>query len=227
MRTLVIASLCCCAVYGELRPIPIAQSVAEGLSDPAASGWNAIPAVPVALQRTPLLFPTDQPASLDIPSVEVRAVRQVDKTFVRLEWQDKSRETTGFAKAERAWQGEHLVKQSGATDRFSDACAVMIPVNPADPVFPSLQMGDAAHPVRIYFWDSSRGASLMEATGRETTHRTGKTFPAQGNWAAGKWSAVLELPSMPEGAPIAVAVWNGQQQDRDGRKYFSIWHRMQ
>ena len=50
--------------------------------------------------------------------------------FVRLEWADKSHDTTVLPRAERAWQGDHLVTQSAGTDRFSDACALMIPAKP-------------------------------------------------------------------------------------------------
>jgi len=227
MKPLLTIAICCLAAHAESRSIPVAQQAAEGLLDPAAAAWKAVPAASLSLQRTPLLFPTDEPASLEIPRVELRLVRGSGKTLVRLEWADPSKESTTFAKAERPWQAEHLVKQSGATDRFSDACAVMIPSGPIGEVFPSLQMGDAAHPVKIFFWDSSRGASIMEAHGRETTKRTGKSFQAQASWAAGKWSAVLELPELQTGTPLAVAIWNGKQKDRDGRKYFSIWYKTQ
>jgi hypothetical protein len=65
----------------------------------------------------------------------------------------------------------------------------------------------------------------MEASGRETTKRTGQSFPAQGQYAAGKWVVTMDLPAVAEGTPMAVAIWNGSQQDRDGRKYFTIWYR--
>jgi len=73
------------------------------------------------------------------------------------------------------------------------------------------------------FWDSTRGPGIMEATGRETTKRAGQVFPAQGQYSAGKWAVTMQLPDLPPGTPVAVAIWNGSQQDRDGRKYFSVW----
>jgi len=61
------------------------------------------------------------------------------------------RDAAVLPKAERAWQGDHLVMQSAGTDRFSDACAVMIPARPVmGDLNPSLQMGDADHPVRMF-----------------------------------------------------------------------------
>src|ERR1035441_8713384 len=154
----------------------------------------------------------------------MQRLRAVGGTFIRLEWADKTHDTIALPKGERTWQGEHLVTQSEATGRFSDACALMISAKPlAGNLNPSLQMGDAAHPVRIYFWDSTRGPAILEATGRETTKRTGQVFPAQGQYAAGKWAVTMQLSDLPPGTPVAVAIWNGSQLDRDGRKYFSIW----
>jgi DMSO reductase family type II enzyme heme b subunit len=182
----------------------------------------------LALHRTPPLYVTDAPTAAEIPTVQAQIVHNGSGNFVRLEWADKSRESAVLPKAERAWQGDHLVAQSTATDRFSDACAVMVPSKPTSGgVNPGLQMGDADHPVRIFLWDSTRGAGVMEATGRETTRRTGQTFPAQGQYAGGKWTVTMQVPELQSGAPFAVAIWNGSQQDRDGRKYFTIWYRAQ
>jgi len=196
--------------------------------DPAASEWKSATPMALALHRTPPLYSTDAPAANEIQSVEARITHNSAGNFVRLEWADKTQDSTVLPKAERAWQADHLVTQSAATDRFSDACAVMLPVKPgADGPNPSLQMGDPEHPVRIFFWDSTRGTAVMEASGRETTKRTGQTFPAQAQHELGKWTVTMQVPDLKPGAQFAVAVWNGSQQDRDGRKYFTIWYRAQ
>jgi hypothetical protein len=203
-----------------------AVALAQAPLDPSSAEWKSATPVSLALHRTPPLYSTDAPAALEIPSVQIQFLRTSAGIFVRLEWADKSHDTSALPKPENTWQGEHLVKQSEATDRFSDACALMIPVKPpAGDLNPSLQMGDPEHPVRIFFWDSTRGAAIMEAQGRETTKRTGQSFPAQGQYAAGKWTVTMQLPELPAGTPVAAAVWNGAQQDRDGRKYFSVWYR--
>jgi DMSO reductase family type II enzyme heme b subunit len=201
---------------------------AQNALDPASAEWKPVAPVTVSLNRTPPLYPTDAPAGLDIASVQVQVLHRGDGDYVRLEWADKSNDSTALPEVERAWQGDHLVKQSGATDRFADACAVMIPAHPAvEGVNPSLQMGDASHPVQIFFWDATRGPAIMEAQGRETTKRTGQSLPAQGQYAGGKWTVAMRIPGLKAGTPFAVAIWNGSQQDRDGRKYFSIWYRAQ
>jgi hypothetical protein len=205
-----------------------AALVAQSPLDPAAAEWKSASPMALSLQRTPPLYPTDAPAPLEIPSVEAQFIHNAAGNFVRLEWADKTHDTTVLPKSERTWQGDHLVTQSAATDRFSDACAVMIPAKPVTgDLNPSLQMGDADHPVRIFVWDGTRGAAVMEASGRETTKRTGQSFPAQGQYANGKWSVTLQISDLPAGTPFAVAIWNGSQQDRDGRKYFTIWYRAQ
>ena len=201
---------------------------AQNALDPSAADWKSAAPMALSLQRTPPLYPTDAPASIEVPSVQAQFLHAAAGNFIRLEWVDKSRDSVLLPKAERAWQGDHLVTQSAATDRFSDACAVMIPAKSVTgDLNPSLQMGDADHPVRIFVWDSTRGAAVMEASGRETTKRTGQSFPAQGQYANGKWSVTLQVPDLKAGTPFAVAIWNGSQQDRDGRKYFTIWYRAQ
>ena len=205
-----------------------AAALAQNALDPAAAEWKSTTPMVLALHRTPPLYPTDAPAGIEIPSVQAKMIHSPAGNFVRLEWADKTQDTTVLPKAERAWQGDHLVTQSPATDRFSDACAVMIPAKPGTgDLNPSLQMGDADHPVHIFVWDSTRGAAVMEATGRETTKRTGQSFPAQAQYAAGKWTVTMQVSGLQAGTPFAVAIWNGSQQDRDGRKYFSIWYRAQ
>jgi hypothetical protein len=82
----------------------------------------------------------------------LQVVRRASGAAVRLEWADPTHDTASLPKVERAWQGDHFVAQSPAADHFSDACAIMIPAGPlTGDVSPSLQMGDAAHPVRIFF----------------------------------------------------------------------------
>ena len=228
MKRFAPAAFCCVLSWAAMRTIPMGQAAAEGAIDPASALWKAAPPVSLSLQRTPLVFPTDQPAALEIPSVQVQLLRGFGMVVARLEWQDPSRNASQLPEAKRAWQGDHLVTQSEATNRFWDACAVMAPAG-ADPsgVSPSLQMGDAAHPVQIFFWDATRGPAVLEARGRATTRRTGKMFPAQSVWAQGKWVVTLQLPDLPPGTPLAFAIWNGEQQDRDGRKYFSVWYKTQ
>lgn len=176
--------------------------------DPGAAVWKSAPVRQVALYRTPPLYATDAPAALEIPTAQAQAVREQGKVVVRLEWRDPTEEKT-----------------AAAPDGFADGCAVMVPAKPVQgDLNPSLQMGDAQNPVVLYYFDAARGPAVMEAAGRGTTRRTGKAFPARAARSGPNWQVTLELPELPAGTPFSIAIWNGKQQDRDGRKYFSIWY---
>lgn len=198
----------------------------EALADPAAAEWNRLGAERVNLNRTPPLFDTDPPAELVIPFVDVRLARAGGRLFVHLRWQDRTRDAAELTEVPDTPHEERDRKEhTEASDRFFDAVAVMVPgQGQGDMRSPSLQMGDAAHPVTIYYWNAARGAMRMLAQGRGTTERSGESFPAHVDYQNGSWAAVLELPELPSGTPLAFAVWNGSQLDRDGRKYFSVWH---
>ena len=210
---------------GQSLPVATSPSSPDTLlqGDPAA--WNSIAVKHVGLNRTPPLFDTDEPASLEIAAVDVRVARAGGKLLMRLTWRDTTQDAAALAAVPNSPPETRFRKvPTEADDRFFDAAAIMFPANPhPGDVSPSLQMGDAEDPVRIYYWNAARGAMLMQAQGRSTTRRTGQSFPAAGAYQNSQWSVVFELPELPPGTPVAFAVWNGSQKDRDGRKYFSVW----
>lgn len=201
----------------------------NALRDPESRAWEQVAPLRVGLNRTPPMYDTDPPSALDISLVEVRLARTGGKLLVHLAWRDATNNSATLAKApDTPPETREYKEHTQATERFFDAVAVMFPAkSSATGVSPSLQMGDAGDPVTIFYWNAARGAMLMEAQGRGTTRRTGQTFPARAQYRAGAWSVVLELPELPAGQQLAFAVWNGSQSDRDGRKYFSIWHTLE
>ncbi len=208
-------------------PAPPSSAPAEMLLNPEAPAWQQFAPRRVALHRTPPLHDSEPPARLDIPVVEVRLARvDAGRLLVHLSWRDATNDAATLAAApdtppEQRQRKEH----TAATERFFDAAAVMFPASRVRVLFtPSLQMGDPGQPVTIHYWNAARGSLLMEAHGRSTTRRTDQSFPARGTYDAGEWRVVLELPDLPAGVPLSFAVWNGSQLDRDGRKYFSVWH---
>ena len=207
-------------------PVAASQLSAAELLNPDASLWQQRPPQRLALNRTPPLYDTDPPATPDITLLEVRAARAEDKLLVHLSWRDPTGDFATLTQAPQTPPETRNRKEpTEATERFFDAVAVMYPAGQAAGAStPSLQMGDPGMPVVIYYWNAARGAMLMEAQGRGTTRRTGQSFPAQGTYRGGIWRVVLELPNLPAGVPLAFAVWNGSQLDRDGRKYFTVWH---
>ncbi len=189
---------------------------------PAA--WNQIAVKHVALNRTPPLYDTDEPAALEISIVDVRLARVNKNLLVQLSWRDPSHDASTLAEVPNTPPETRFRKvQTEADDRFFDAAAVMFPTKGSRVIAPSLQMGDAEHPVEIYYWNATRGAIVMQAQGRGTTQRTGQNFQANSSYQNGQWNVIFELPDLPAGTTVAFAVWNGSQKDRDGRKYFSVW----
>jgi DMSO reductase family type II enzyme heme b subunit len=226
MKTAALLVLCAALSGAGERTLTAGRASSNAALEPENADWKSAPAVSLALQRTPLLYATDAPATLEIDSVQVQLLRGDGASFLRLEWTDKTQESYSIEQARQKRQPEQLVEQTPATNRFSDAVAVMVPKNlPADGIFPSLQMGDEGHPVQLYYVDATRGAAVMEASGRGTTKRTGQSFPAKSVYRNGRWIVTMQIPSLPSGMPLAVAAWNGAQQDRDGRKGFSVWYR--
>jgi len=210
---------------GQWLPVSISSSSADSLLNGDPSAWAQIPAKHISLNRTPPLYDTDEPAALEIPAVDVRLARAGGKLLVQLSWRDATRDATTLPEVPNTPPETRFRKvPTEADDRFFDAAAVMFPSKTeSGAMTPSLQMGDAEHPVEIYYWNATRGAMLMRAQGRGTTRRTGQSFPATSTYQNGQWTVTFELPDLPSGTPVAFAVWNGSQQDRDGRKYFSVW----
>jgi len=206
-----------------------AASRREVLLDPLATDWAKIPAQRVALNRTPRLYDTESPSDTEILFVDIRLARGEGKLLVNLTWRDPTRDAAKIAKLPSTpTEGRPHKELTEATDRFSDAAAVMHPAHaPENGQWPSLQMGEPGNPVSIYFWSATRGAARMEAEGRGTTRRTGDTFPAQASYREQAWHVSLELPDVSAGMPLAFAIWNGSQQDRDGRKYFTTWLKLE
>jgi hypothetical protein len=213
------------AVAGQSLAVAASTASADRLLNGSPAVWNQIPVRRIALNRTPPLYDTDEPATLEIPSVDVRLARAGAKLLVQLNWRDATHDATTLAEVPSTPPETRFRKvPTEADDRFFDAAAVMFPAkSQAGAIAPSLQMGDSEHPVEIYYWNATRGAMRMDAEGRSTTRRTGQTFPAHGVYQNGQWTLTLELPDRPTGATVAFAIWNGSQKDRDGRKYFSVW----
>ncbi|MBZ5689324.1 MAG: hypothetical protein LAP86_30350 [Acidobacteriia bacterium] len=214
---------------GQSLSVAVSSASPDSLLNGGPAAWNQIAVKRVALNRTPPLYDTDEPATLEIQSVDVRTARTGGKLLVELSWRDPTRDAIALADVPDTPPETRFRKvQTEADDRFFDAAAVMFPAKTdSGAIAPSLQMGDAEHPVEIYYWNATRGAMLMQAQGRGTTRRTGQNFPVNSTYQNGQWNVIFELPDLPAGTTVAFAVWNGSQKDRDGRKYFSVWQALE
>jgi DMSO reductase family type II enzyme heme b subunit len=210
---------------GQSLPVAASPASAGRLLNGGLDAWNQVTVKRVALNRTPPLYDTDEPATPEIATVDVRLARTSGKLLVQLSWHDVTNDSAKLVEVPKtAPETRSLKVPTEADDRFFDAAAVMFPSKAVTgAIAPSLQMGDAEHPVEIYYWNAARGAMVMQAQGRSTTRRTGESFTANGTYQKGQWNVTMELPDLPAGATLAFAIWNGSQKDRDGRKYFSVW----
>ena len=210
---------------GQSLSVAASPASVDHLLNGGPAAWSQIAAKHVALNRTPPLYDTDEPAAVEISVVDVRLARASGKLIVQLSWRDATHDATRLADVPNTPPENRFLKVPTETDdRFFDAAAVMFPAKAgAGAIAPSLQMGDVEHPVEIYYWNATRGSMVMQAQGRSTTKRTEQSFPANGTYQNGRWNVTFEMPDLAAGTTVAFAVWNGSQKDRDGRKYFSVW----
>jgi hypothetical protein len=197
------------------------------LLDPGAKAWEAADPTRVLLNRTPRVYQTEKPRPGPSAPLEVRGVRAGSRVVFRLAWEDATRNAPEASKKRTGEGGDAAKLYKRPTDHtaaFADAAAVMVPEEWSGGAFPSLVMGDAKGAVRLYYWNASRGAEQLTASGRARVESTGKSVPHKARHADGRWGVTLELPALAAGSPVAFAVWDGEVADRDGMKLFSVWY---
>ncbi len=204
-----------------------AKDDVAALLDPNARAWQSAEPTRVLLNRTPRVYQTEKPKLDTPPPLEVRGVRAGERIVFRLVWKDATKDAPE-APAKRTGEGGDpgkLYKRPTAhPSAFADAAAVMAPEGWSGGAFPSLVMGDAKGPVRLYYWNASRGAEELKASGRARVEATGKAVRHQAFHADGQWALTLEVPALAAGSPVAFAVWDGASADRNGIKMFSAWY---
>ncbi|MFN4260203.1 MAG: hypothetical protein ACK4RK_12975 [Gemmataceae bacterium] len=203
------------------------QAKSDELLDPDHVVWQETSGTAMLLSRTPRIYQTEPFQNRPVPACEVRALRSQDKLYFRLRWDDatKNAPTPPPARGGEGGDPKLLYKRpTGATALFADAAAIMAPENWIGPHFPSLLMGDQQSPVRLYYWNASRDAEVLRSSGRATPRPIGQSVPFQARHHDTHWVLALEITDVPDGYPFAVALWDGQFQDRDGLKFYSIWY---
>ncbi len=188
--------------------------------------WT-MPSAEIHLNRTPPLFETDPRDDGRRPVARVQLQVADSVLYVRLVWSDSTADSVPAAKRyPDAGEAAIYKRQSELIDKFSDAACVMLPKqsNDAGPL-PSLMMGDQTDQVWLYYWRNGRGFERLEAAGRGTTTLNGVSFHGSARYEKGQWVVVFEIPvSQSKNTPMAFAVWNGSQGQRDGLKYYSLWY---
>jgi len=124
-------------------PPPVANVVAltaEAVpEDPSDAAWQAAPEYIAALIPQDLVEP--RAMSPTTPEVRVKAIAGARQVAFRLQWADATQDDLS------------------TPGRFTDACAVQMPVKP-EPTVPAPQMGETGRPVEITFWTACWQATV-------------------------------------------------------------------
>ncbi|MCX7148226.1 MAG: ethylbenzene dehydrogenase-related protein [Rhodocyclales bacterium] len=183
-------------------------------ASPDAAIWKKAPAAQVALQPA---FP-GHGSIVGTPVAErltAQVVRAGDRLFVKLAWNDRTANTA--------------IKDTG---QFVDGAAVQFPVNGKASTTPF--MGDPVNAVNVWHWLANGHTENLVAKGFGTS----TLVPFEGLKSTGVrtdsgWAVVLSRSlkvKSDEGAslqgkstmPIAFAVWDGENQERDGLKAVTL-----
>ena len=185
-----------------------------GARSPDAAIWKKAPVARVDLQAA---FPghssiVGRPATGQLAA---QAVRARDMLYMKLRWSDK---TANTAVAD--------------TDRFLDRVAVQFPLNGEASTTPF--MGDGVNAVNIWHWRADGRTENLFAKGFGTaTPVVSQALTSAATRRGDAWEVVLARPlaaKQEEGAmmkgrktmPIAFAVWDGDNQERDGLKAVTL-----
>jgi DMSO reductase family type II enzyme heme b subunit len=196
------------------------------LLDPASPEWSGVGAVELSLQPTPI---ASQPS-----------------LYVQAKWKEKPYGVTQHVSVRAAHNGERLYFRLSwetdtnsdsirDTDQFTDAAAVLFPVNGTAVL---QNMGTPQEPVNAWYWRSDLEEPLsVTAQGVGTTRRTqDPELGAQGAYGNGAWNIVIRrrlvhaadaslshsqgYVNLVAGASemVGFAVWQGANQERGGLK---------
>lgn len=194
------------AAQAEIRGERTAAAVG---ADPDHPAWEAAPAGLVKLETAFPGHPSISGTALT-QEAEVRALATPKGLALRLEWGDPS------------------VDERKTPHRFADGAAVQFARDGKVDTTP--YMGGAGRHVNIWYWNAARNeAENLWADGFGTLARLPtQDVTAHGRHADGKWRVVFFRPwrsqevraaRIDAGArPIAFAVWNGANDERDGFK---------
>ncbi len=185
-------------------------AAAPDAADPNGAVWRKAAAVTIPLLPAPPVHAAVSGRAAT-PKVAVQAVRTSDTLFVRLSWQDRTEDR----------RLEH-------PQSFLDGVAVQFPLDRKATT--AILMGNPGGRVNIWYWSASDRVENLFADGFGTLTRAPvQDVSGKGIYAKGAWAVVLaralrtsaedgvQLDAAGE-VPLALAVWNGGNQERDGFK---------
>lgn len=178
-------------------------------------GWDRAPAATVPLGSTGADVPKADEVSIE--SVEVQAARTDERLYVRLTWDDGTRD-----------------ESTAAIRSFADAAAIQFPSDRESR--PPLAMGGMDNQVNLWYWAADGAEEELLAGGPGTiTAFDEAAVTTDEAYADDRWHVVFSRPIDAAGTnrtaittdddlDVAVAVWNGSDAERSGRKAASEWY---
>ncbi|WJW74908.1 ethylbenzene dehydrogenase-related protein [Thiohalobacter sp. IOR34] len=193
-----------------LTAVRVSGDVLVPPSDPV---WNNATAVNVTLKFTDSVEGDTMGGGGSNSSLSVKAIHNGTDIAFLLTWNDATR--------------DDVIE---GPENFTDAGAVMLNANMI------CRMGQPSNPTNIWYWravDDSVQNLLSGGLGTITQTVNGDNISAISSWNGSQWQVVLSRPLaaidpddqidlFPGGSyPIAFATWDGDNRERNGRKYRS------
>lgn len=196
--------------------VNLLQKPNADFSTPDGPAWRDAQEYSMDLNLAPPVHPSINlrydPAAPAMP-VKLRAASDGQTLYLRLRWTDTTKNI------------------ATARDEFADGIAVQFALEGGDAT--SYMMGAATTPVNIWYWKAGADQPQNLAAGGfgSTTQLDLGQLTASTTYKAGEWIVVFSRPLSQEGkhqadlnsdSPlIALALWQGDKQHRDGLKHVS------
>lgn len=187
----------------------------EGLANATGGGWSEAPAASVPMSSAGAAVPNADEVTVE--AVEVQAAQTDDRLYLRVSWADATRDTS-----------------TGEVRAFADAVAVQFPAD--GDARPPIAMGSRDNQVNVWFWNGQGRTEELLAGGPGSTTSFPETRVAtDAAYDDGRWHVVFSRPLEAGGVnrttipadrdlDVAMAVWNGSNDERSGQKSTSEWY---
>ncbi len=192
----------------------IAMGQANGAANPAGAAWKRIPSATLSLVTAPAVHPSIS-GTASARHVSVQSIEAEGRVFFRLKWRDSTKNAS---------------RQD--TFQFFDGVAIQFPLDGKTDT--AILMGNPGNRVNIWYWRADGRVQNLFADGFGTlTLAPVQDVSGRGNYANGAWTVVFSRPSKAAASdeaqfdgidqiPVAVAVWNGSNHERDGFKAVTL-----
>lgn len=185
--------------------------------DPADPAWDSAPNTTLGFNK--FIDYVETGSCIGDPtgrSVSVQAVHNGSRIFFRFEWADATHDAG-----------------VGDTPAFADAIAASIPYSGNAPI----DMGNQNNPVNLLLWRAGRDAPQNLVAGGIGTPQPSpdaQNLEQYQDWSNEAWTVIVSRPltsasdnqvDLNRGGeyPLAVASWDGSNQERNGRKVITGW----